>query len=87
MAIPDRFGGTNSTDCADDAAAVTPHDSTNFSSMTRALYVGVTGNVTVVMKSGAVVLFSAVPVGTILPVRCSRVNATGTTASGIVALF
>ncbi len=88
MTIADRFAGSGPTDSADHAAAVTPHDSTNFSSMTRALYVGAAGDVTVVMKSGAVVTFVDVPAGTILPVRCSRVNDTGADADlSIVALF
>lgn len=51
----------------------------------RALWVGVTGNVTCVM-TGVAVTFVAVPVG-ILPVACTRVNNTGTTASSIVALY
>lgn len=58
----------------------------------EALYVGAAGNITVVMlsdkaKAGPVtVLFTAVPVGTILPIRCTRVMATGTAASALVAL-
>lgn len=47
----------------------------------RSLYVGGTGDVTLVSVSGDVMLFSAVPVGTILPVRHTRVNSTGTTAT------
>ena len=68
-------------------AAVTPHNSTNLAVPTRALYVGTTGNVTAVSESGEVVLFKAVPAGAILPVVVIRVNATGTTATDIVALF
>lgn len=68
------------------AVAVTPHASTNFADgECRALYVGGTGNITAIV-GGAVVLFTAVPVG-ILPVRCTRVNATGTTATAMVALY
>jgi hypothetical protein len=67
------------------ATPVTPSDSTDLSYPCRALYVGATGDVTAVVN-GAAVLFKAVPVG-ILPVRVSRVNSTGTTATNIVALF
>lgn len=68
------------------AAAVTPSDATNFSSgACRALYVGVSGDVTLIC-GGVAVLFKAAPVG-ILPVSCSRVNATATTATNIVALY
>jgi hypothetical protein len=64
--------------------AVTTSDSVvqNYS----ALYIGVTGDVTVVMLGDTVpVLFKAVPVG-ILPVAVSKVMATGTTATIIVGL-
>lgn len=69
------------------AEAVTPHDSTNLDNLTSGLYIGVTGNVTVVMAGdGGVVTFTAVPAGAILPIIVSRVNTTDTTATNIVAL-
>lgn len=75
------------------AIAVTPHNSTNIKSRwpARALYVGGAGNITAVFAKNKTeeyaVLFTAVPVGTILPINCIRVNATGTSATQIVALF
>ena len=66
------------------AVAVTPSDSTVLST-TRALYIGVSGDVCVVMADGTSVTFSSVPVG-ILPVRVSKVKSSGTSASSIVAL-
>jgi len=68
------------------AEAVTPHDSTNFAREMEGLYVGVTGDVVVVLPSGTAITFVGVPAGTILPVRCIRVNSTSTTATSIVAL-
>ena len=68
-------------------AVVTPHDSTNFTKLTRGLYVGGTGNLVAVMDDGTTCLFSAIPVGTILPIQCKRVNSTSTTATLIVALY
>jgi hypothetical protein len=50
------------------------------------IYVGGTGNVNVDMESGGTVLFSAVPVGTILPIRVKRVRTTGTTATLLIGL-
>lgn len=67
------------------AAAVTPNDSTDLTFRTRALYVGVTGNI-VVSIGGSNVTFSNVPVGYHLLV-VDRVLATGTTATNIVALW
>lgn len=69
------------------AIAVTPSDSTNFTSgACRALYVGGAGNVTAIV-GGVAVLFAGVPVGTTLWVSATRVNSTATTATNIVALY
>jgi hypothetical protein len=66
--------------------AVTPDDADFFSTPARSLYVGGAGDVSVVAEDGTEAVFSAVPVGTVLPVRCKRVNATGTTATLIIGL-
>jgi hypothetical protein len=53
---------------------------------TRALYIGVTGDVAVDLYGGSSnVLFKAAPVGLLL-VEATRVYATGTTATNILAL-
>ena len=72
---------------ADDAAAVTPSDTENFAVVARGLWVGGAGNVTLVTAAGRTVTFSAVAAGTLLPIRCSRVNAALTSATLIVALI
>lgn len=66
-------------------AAVTPSDSTalNF----RSLYIGTGGNVAITDKVGNVTTFSNVLGGSILPVQGTKVMATNTTASNIVALW
>ena len=69
------------------AVAVTPHDSTNFTNgECRALYIGGDGNL-VAIVNGSAVTFTGASAGTILPIRCTRVNSTNTTATGIVALY
>lgn len=69
------------------AAAVVASDVTDLSSPARSLYIGTTGNLTVIMyPGGQTVTFSSVPVG-VLPIRVSRVLATGLTAGAIVALW
>ena len=75
------------SDPAEQAGAITPHDSTLLPRLTRAIYVGGNGDVTVLFPGGAVVTFTAVPIGTILPIRVARVNATATTATAMVALY
>jgi hypothetical protein len=66
--------------------AVTPSDSTLLAETTRGIYVGTGGTIAALMLSGASVTFTSVPSGTTLPVRLTKIMATGTTASGIVAL-
>ena len=75
------------TSPADNAAAVTPNDSTDLAFTSRALYVGGAGNIVVTMAGGGDVTFTAVPAGSILPVRVARVKATSTTATGIINLY
>lgn len=62
---------------------VTPSDVTvlNFGS----LYVGGTGNITYLDDAGTSVLLSAIPVGTIFNISGTKIMATGTTATLIVA--
>lgn len=69
------------------AAAVTPNDNADLGYVSRALYIGVTGDVVVNMVGiGTPITFKAVPVG-ILPIRAARVLSTGTTATNIVSLW
>lgn len=72
---------------ARDGAAVTPNDGADLSINSRAIYVGQAGNLAVVMVGGQAVNFTGIAAGTLLPVRVSRVRATGTTAGSIVALW
>jgi hypothetical protein len=51
-----------------------------------ALYVGVSGDLSVETVGGRTLLFTAHPVG-YAPILVKRVNATGTAATNIVALF
>jgi len=75
-------GGTYSS-----FAAVTPSDATPINC--RAIYIGGAGNVTVTPKvGGTAVVFTAPPVGSILPIELNEglINATGTTATLMVAM-
>lgn len=69
-----------------DGEAVTPSDSVDLAYVSRALYIGGDGNLSVITKGGTTLTFTGVKAGTILPLRVSRVRATGTTATAIVSL-
>lgn len=65
---------------------VTPHDANNFSGgECNYIYVGVTGNV-VAICDGTAVTFTALAVGW-HPIRCTRINATNTTATNMLAAY
>ena len=67
-------------------AAVTPSDSTDLAQPTRALNVATSGTVQVTTTGGSTAtVYVAAGIG--FPVRAVRVWATGTTATGIVAMI
>lgn len=70
------------------ASAVTPSDTTVIEN-TRGLYVGGAGNIVVQMygNPSGTTTFSGVPAGTFLPLQVSKVMATLTTATLILALY
>lgn len=70
-----------------DAASVTPSDSTDLANTTRALYIGSQGTLSVVMAGSGNTVSFVLDKHELLPVRVTRVNATGTTCSNIVALW
>lgn len=74
-------------DPASGGAAVVPSDTEDLSDASRSLYVASDGNVVVEMVDGEELTFTGVKAGSILPVRVTKVKATGTTATGILALW
>jgi hypothetical protein len=74
---------------AGNAVAVTPHDTNALpSGFSRGIYVGGGGNLQVVMAlNSATVNFASVAGGTLLPIRVSRVQSSGTTATAIIAVW
>jgi hypothetical protein len=71
---------------AQSASTVSPSD-TNVLPQTRGLYIGGSGNLAVVMADGSSVTFTGVTAGVIFPVSVTKVMATGTTATNIVAVY
>jgi len=83
----DLFSSRNSQVPADDAAVITPNDSSELDIFTRAIYVGGAGDIKVKMVgSGDNITFVGVPAGSILPIRVRKVY-TDTTATNLIALY
>ena len=78
-----RFGQT----IYEDGTAVTKSDTARLPRAAAALYVGGTGAVAVNTLGNNLVTFAAVPAGAIIPIECTHVMSTGTTATNIVALY
>ena len=69
------------------AIAVIPGDDIDLPNVTRAIYIGQAGDVSVHMADGDQVVFRGLPAGSLLPIRVIRVTGTSTTAGSIIALW
>lgn len=76
------------------AEAITPGDSGSGAAngevapASRAVYVGGAGDLEVRMEGdGAIVVFTAVPAGSCLPIRVTRVLSSNTTATSITVIY
>lgn len=85
----DKFSDypTSLTAPARDAEIVVPNDAVDLTYLTRALYIGNGGDLSLRLAGGQTVVFQNVSGGSILPLRAIGVDATGTSATGIVALW
>ena len=63
---------------------IVPGDGVDLPHVTRALYVGGAGDVSLVMKDASAATLKNVPAGSVIAVRVARVQATGTSATDIV---
>ena len=68
-------------------AVVTPDDNADLANLPRALYIAGAGDLVAVSVFGDEVTFQSLPDYGWLAIRAKRVKATGTTATGIVALW
>jgi hypothetical protein len=71
---------------AGSAFAITPNDGADLATVTRSIYIGSSGNVSVILAGdSSAVTFSNMAVG-YHPLRVKRLRSTGTTAGSIVGL-
>lgn len=89
--MADRFAGMGDDllGPATRAVAVTPSDTADLAYASKRLWVGGAGNLKVDTVGGDTVVYTAVPAGTYILVRATRVYATpgGSAASDIVAEY
>lgn len=83
MTDPFNAHSTGLSDPVENASAITPSDSADLATSTRAIYVGTPGNLRASLVSGDVVTFQNLSGGW-HPLRVSRVWATGTSAAALV---
>ena len=82
--------GEAPTDTAYDGSDVTPNDGANLpDGPCRALWCAVSGTLRITTRGGTVLNFTAAefPAGQVFPWSAVKVHATGTTASGIKAVY
>lgn len=86
--MPDKFSQQTPqlNSPAATAFAITPSDGADLADSTRAIYVGVGGDVKVTTVGGDTVTFVGATAGSVLPIRAKKVFATGTTATNLVGM-
>lgn len=74
-------------DPAESAFTIIPSDTENLPAITRGLYVGILGDVSVVTAAGDAVVFTDLAAGVIHPMRVRQVLASGTNAGELVGVY
>lgn len=65
---------------------ITPNDGVDLTIVPRAIYIGSSGHLAVLDEFGNSVIFNNLFQGTFLPIRVSRVLATGTSAALLIGM-
>ena len=88
MSVTDRYQGMSPSLSSPyvGGAAIAKSDSASIE-LTRAVYVGGTGDLKVTYQDGSIDVLQSIPAGTLLPIRVSLVWSTGTTATKLSALY
>ncbi|MBD3787803.1 MAG: hypothetical protein IE922_12720 [Sphingomonadales bacterium] len=87
--MTDLFHGTQPgwTSPISRAFAITPDDDSDLPFITRGIYLGAEGDLTVTLIDGDIVTFTGLAAGGIHGMRIRRVHATGTTAGSLLGVF
>jgi len=72
---------------AESGVTLTPDDNNDLVAPTRAVYIGVSGDIKVdMLGEGTATVWTAVPVG-VFPIRITRLYATDTTAANVNSMY
>lgn len=66
--------------------AITPHDTNDLAYVTKAVYIGTGGTISIIAADDTAAVSLTVQDGAVLPIRAKRIRETGTTATGIVGM-
>jgi hypothetical protein len=88
MSISDKFQNTQPglSGPVQGGFDIVPADGADLPEVTRGLMVTSAGDLAVVLKNGDAITLPGLTPGVIYPVRATRVEATGTTATGVKGL-
>ena len=70
-----------------DAFAISPSNSVDLPYLIRGIWVGATGDISLITPAGNTVLIVGIQTGYLLPIMAKRVRFTGTSASSLVGLI
>jgi hypothetical protein len=76
----------NSNQSAVGSTAITPSDTATIPA-TKGIFIGGAGNLAVTMANGNTVTFTGLSAGVVHPISVTKISATGTTATSILALY
>lgn len=79
--------GLGAQDSARKAFAITPSDTDELAFIARAIHVGADGDVVAILQGDTAAVTFTCKAGTCLPYRVRQVKSTGTTATGLVAVY
>lgn len=83
-----KFGGPRGLGPGRFHFAITPSDTAELPHVTRSVYVGVGGNLCLILAgNNTALVYQNVPAGSWLPLQVRQVKATDTTATGLIGVY
>tara|TARA_R110000824_G_scaffold194375_5_gene376996 strand:+ start:6286 stop:6549 length:264 start_codon:yes stop_codon:yes gene_type:complete len=87
MALYDTSSVPNKIEPSHELLTITPSDTLELTHSVRAIFVGGTGNITLIDSKGTSHVLVGIPAGATLAIKPTKIMATGTTATSIVGLI